>query len=239
MRDFHSEHFPSNPHPHVFFYNYSGIDAYAHEKQHDAGVVIKDEKEDDYEEEDDLGYYPDGVKRTLTDEQISMFRHTEIQMLLRDRRRRREEEEEEQQEGEVVEAELHIDEDVDMGVATDQHVDDHFGIDEDCQFQKEVDSDENIKLQPDKHRAEPEMMCKNGSSEDLVSLLSQTQTQTQTQAQSRSQKKRSRVKNPEHQMEGDRRIVDRRVEEEGNIWNFRRRARELDEKEEQRVELEY
>jgi hypothetical protein len=37
-----------------------------------------------YEEEDDgLGYYPDGVKRTLTDEQIAMFRHSEMQALRR------------------------------------------------------------------------------------------------------------------------------------------------------------
>lgn len=36
-----------------------------------------------YEEEEDdgLGYYPDGVKRTLTDEQIAMFRHSEIRSL--------------------------------------------------------------------------------------------------------------------------------------------------------------
>jgi hypothetical protein len=38
-------------------------------------------------EEDDLGYYEDGTKRTLTDEQIAIFRHSEIQALLRDRRR--------------------------------------------------------------------------------------------------------------------------------------------------------
>lgn len=37
------------------------------------------------EEEDDLGYYPDGVKRTLTDEQIAMFRNSEIYSLLRKR----------------------------------------------------------------------------------------------------------------------------------------------------------
>ena len=36
-------------------------------------------------EEDDLGYYPDGVKRTLTDEQIKIFRHSEIHALLRAR----------------------------------------------------------------------------------------------------------------------------------------------------------
>lgn len=34
-------------------------------------------------DDDDLGYYQDGVKRTLTDEQIEMFRHTELQQLLR------------------------------------------------------------------------------------------------------------------------------------------------------------
>jgi hypothetical protein len=33
-------------------------------------------------EEDGLGYYPDGVKRTLTDEQIAMFRFSELQKLL-------------------------------------------------------------------------------------------------------------------------------------------------------------
>ena len=35
----------------------------------------------------DLGYYVDGVKRALTDEQIAMFRHSEIQRLLQERRR--------------------------------------------------------------------------------------------------------------------------------------------------------
>ena len=39
-----------------------------------------------YEEEDEddgLGYYPDGVKRTLTDEQIAIFRHSELEALRR------------------------------------------------------------------------------------------------------------------------------------------------------------
>lgn len=35
-------------------------------------------------EENELGYYDDGVKRTLTDEQIEMFRHSEIQQLMRE-----------------------------------------------------------------------------------------------------------------------------------------------------------
>lgn len=34
-------------------------------------------------DDDGLGYYPDGWKRTLTDEQIAIFRHSEIQELLR------------------------------------------------------------------------------------------------------------------------------------------------------------
>lgn len=36
-----------------------------------------------FEDDDGLGYYPDGVKRTLTDEQIAMFRHSEIYSLFR------------------------------------------------------------------------------------------------------------------------------------------------------------
>lgn len=49
------------------------------------------EDNESHEEDDDgLGYYDDGVKRTLTDEQIAMFRHSEIQALLRERRLARE-----------------------------------------------------------------------------------------------------------------------------------------------------
>ena len=45
-----------------------------------------------YEDDDGLGYYPDGVKRTLTDEQIAMFRHSEIYALLRERQVKKENE---------------------------------------------------------------------------------------------------------------------------------------------------
>ncbi|KAH7027677.1 uncharacterized protein B0I36DRAFT_141849 [Microdochium trichocladiopsis] len=38
---------------------------------------------DDEYEDDGLGYYPDGVKRTLTDEQIEIFRHSELEALRR------------------------------------------------------------------------------------------------------------------------------------------------------------
>ena len=37
--------------------------------------------EDPSHENDGLGYYDDGIKRTLTDEQVRMFRHSEIQRL--------------------------------------------------------------------------------------------------------------------------------------------------------------
>ncbi|KAI5310701.1 hypothetical protein KEM55_003279 [Ascosphaera atra] len=40
---------------------------------------------EDYEYDDGLGYYPDGVKRTLTDEQIEIFRHSEIFRIQRKR----------------------------------------------------------------------------------------------------------------------------------------------------------
>lgn len=42
---------------------------------------------------DGLGNYEDGVKRTLTTEQVEMFRHSEIQRLLNERRAAREKEE--------------------------------------------------------------------------------------------------------------------------------------------------
>ncbi|KAJ9152125.1 hypothetical protein NKR23_g2610 [Pleurostoma richardsiae] len=47
--------------------------------------ATEQEEEYEYFEEDDdddgLGYYADGVKRTLTDEQIAMFRHSEMEAL--------------------------------------------------------------------------------------------------------------------------------------------------------------
>ncbi|KAI9886215.1 MAG: hypothetical protein M1823_002011 [Watsoniomyces obsoletus] len=47
---------------------------------------IQEEENGDYDsEEDELGYYPDGVKRTLTPAQVAMFRHSEIHAILRKR----------------------------------------------------------------------------------------------------------------------------------------------------------
>ncbi|TQV96107.1 hypothetical protein V2A60_003443 [Cordyceps javanica] len=71
---FHDAHFSTgavshfqqefvSPNPHT-----TGVDAEAGE---------------DFEDEDDLGYYGDGVKRTLTDAQIEIFRHSELRELER------------------------------------------------------------------------------------------------------------------------------------------------------------
>lgn len=48
-----------------------------------------------------MGYYDDGVKRTLTDEQITMFRHSEIQTLVKERRLAAEARAEEKEEARV------------------------------------------------------------------------------------------------------------------------------------------
>lgn len=50
----------------------------------------EDRGEERYEEDDGLGYYPDGVKRTLTDEQIGIFRHSELHALEREKEREEE-----------------------------------------------------------------------------------------------------------------------------------------------------
>jgi hypothetical protein len=75
LRLFHAAHFPNAPLP----------ESYLH------GTPAEPAEEEHVYEDEGLGYYSDGVERTLTDEQIAMFRHTEIQTILRERRRRREE----------------------------------------------------------------------------------------------------------------------------------------------------
>lgn len=82
LRVFHAKHFPHAAPPEQFVH---GAEA--------ANPCISDAAEEYYEEDDGLGYYPDGAKRTLTDEQIAMFRHSEIQEMLRKQRSRREDEE--------------------------------------------------------------------------------------------------------------------------------------------------
>jgi len=82
LHAFHAKHFPTAPFPAQFFYGTS-------ETYEEIPVV-------DDADDDGLGYHEDGTKRTLTDEQIALFRHTEIQTILRERRLARERENEAQ-----------------------------------------------------------------------------------------------------------------------------------------------
>jgi hypothetical protein len=79
LRAFHVQHFPHAPAPEHILH---GIQLEAEASQ--------EYYEEYYEEDDRLGYYPDGTKRTLTDEQIAMFRHSEIHVILRKRQLRKE-----------------------------------------------------------------------------------------------------------------------------------------------------
>jgi hypothetical protein len=69
--NFHHAHFPSAPLPSNFF------------RQATEGEIADDSPFG-------LGYYHDGVPRTLTDEEISFLREREIQLLLKKRRLKRE-----------------------------------------------------------------------------------------------------------------------------------------------------
>ncbi|KAI8940335.1 hypothetical protein NX059_004028 [Plenodomus lindquistii] len=91
LRAFHATHFPHAALPEQYLH---GTEVTA---SHNEAELAEEYYE--VEEDDDLGYYSDGVKRTLTDEQIAMFRHSEIQEILRKRRSQRED-------GELSEGEL-------------------------------------------------------------------------------------------------------------------------------------
>jgi len=58
--------------------------------------------------DDELGWYSDGAKRTLTDEQIAMFRHTELEQLLRQQRLRAENEDDDDDSYEPPEPDMPI-----------------------------------------------------------------------------------------------------------------------------------
>ncbi|KAI4719115.1 hypothetical protein E4T48_04684 [Aureobasidium sp. EXF-10727] len=81
LRLFHNKHF-------------SPLTSGSSNRAHDTQIQVEETIDDD-----NLGYYPDGVKRTLTNAQIAIFRHSEIQSLLRERRRNRESN---QAEGETI-----------------------------------------------------------------------------------------------------------------------------------------
>lgn len=75
LREYHRKHHPHAPLPSNFF------------------VTLTEENDAEDEDDDGLGHYADGVKRTLTDDQIALFRHSEIEALLRKKRVQEEERE--------------------------------------------------------------------------------------------------------------------------------------------------
>ena len=78
LRTFHAAHFPGQTVPDLIACPYNPFGQT--ESSHD--VDIGHNNDDDGV----LGFYQDGVKRTLTEGQIKMFRHSEIQRLLSERR---------------------------------------------------------------------------------------------------------------------------------------------------------
>jgi hypothetical protein len=81
MAAFHEAHFSQLATDHFHTHFLRPDDPPAQETTYNAA-----DEDEYYEEEDDgLGYYPDGVKRTLTDEQIAIFRHSEFEALRRAR----------------------------------------------------------------------------------------------------------------------------------------------------------
>jgi len=89
LHSFHAKHFPTSSKLSQFFISTSAPEP----DPSNADIHESDDYNEKYNteyEEEDLGTYPDGTPRTLTDDQIAMFRHSEIQTLLRERRRARE-----------------------------------------------------------------------------------------------------------------------------------------------------
>jgi len=82
MQSFHDAHFSQLAIEH-FGQNFLRPDNTAPDSGAGDEEYPYDGDEEYYDEDDGLGYYPDGVKRTLTDEQIAIFRHSEIEALRR------------------------------------------------------------------------------------------------------------------------------------------------------------
>jgi hypothetical protein len=74
LKAFHASHFQNQPVPDI------------KSSQQASNVEEPQAGDEVFDDDDGLGYYDDGVKRTLTDQQIKMFRHSEIQRLLAERR---------------------------------------------------------------------------------------------------------------------------------------------------------
>lgn len=74
LREFHAAHFPGRPIPVL------------HKPDQIPATTTSLESATNEHDNTPLGYYEDGTKRTLTDVQVQMFRHSEIERLLQERR---------------------------------------------------------------------------------------------------------------------------------------------------------
>ncbi|KAL4916691.1 hypothetical protein BDW62DRAFT_102939 [Aspergillus aurantiobrunneus] len=83
----------------------------------------------DASNDEDLGYYPDGVKRTLTDEQIRIFRHSEIHALLRERQIREENEDFERRMGDKASSGARAGETENEGEGEQENLEKNNGLD--------------------------------------------------------------------------------------------------------------
>ncbi|OAP63509.1 hypothetical protein AYL99_02736 [Fonsecaea erecta] len=78
LKVFHAAHFSGQPIPDLIARPHNPVGQSESSPDVDTG--------NDNQDDGVLGYYEDGAERTLTDGQIKMFRHSEIQRLLSERR---------------------------------------------------------------------------------------------------------------------------------------------------------
>lgn len=84
LRNFHATHFGNRPVPEL-------------NAAQDATIPAAQESFTGEDHSPQLGYYEDGTQRTLTDLQIKMFRHSEVQRIVQERRLAKEKAEKQKQ----------------------------------------------------------------------------------------------------------------------------------------------
>lgn len=175
-------------------------------------------EEDLYQEEDDgLGYYSDGEKRTLTDEQIAIFRHSELQGYLK----------------RIAAGELEVNLPIDQPQApvevSQSKTEDEVNMDTDMS-QSMVMSDESLLVDP--------QPAQTVDSSRATSVQSAQQGQVQKSRTKRNSRRWQKLKQRHRAIQAER--IEEQVmgtrhdptefvdEEQGDERTFRRQARELD-----------
>ena len=141
-------------------------------------------------------------------------------MLLRERRRRRaleKEQQEEEEEGEVKEGEVEVEGRGGGGGEKTAQIDQDIAEHDEVQGSNQNSASAGATTSPETHSL---------TGDNSYAIVTQTESVPATKP-STSQRKRPRTRYHDDK------------HGEGNVWNFRRRARELDEKEETKVDLDY